>query len=237
VARARYKTQSYHEFIGFQVAKPLLERAFQDTYSLELDKIFRDLDRALGTYRYTVSTLVPEMTKTAWAAKKKDIQQLEAGITQHNFIYRFSRASYHKEWDRNYDRPRAGARFLAWLFRILPKVGPLKALAFKVPTPEAEKLFLVSFNDTETRYRQLLVEAGKDQLEFRNETFDIGRPTRRGDYRIADETYDKLLERFRDPPDQMSSALRADILRFYGDAGEPASESARAVLSALKNAR
>jgi hypothetical protein len=234
VARGRYKAQSYHEFIGFQVAKPLLERAFLDTYSLQMEKVFRDLDRALGTYRYTVSTLVPEMTRTAWAAKKKDIQELQAGMTQRNFVYQFSRTSYHQEWGQKYNRPPAGARFLAWLLRIIPKVGPLRALAFKVPTPEAEKLFLTSFDDTQTRYQQLLVEAGTDQLGFRNENFDIGRPTRRGDYRMADEAYDKLLERFRDNPDQMSNALRADILRFYGDSGEPVSENLRTTLAALR---
>ncbi len=40
VARGNYAPQSYHDFIGFQVAKALLERAFHDTYSLELKDVF-----------------------------------------------------------------------------------------------------------------------------------------------------------------------------------------------------
>lgn len=155
-------------------------------------------------------------------------------MTSRKFVYRVSRTSYEKEWDRNYDRPGVGARFLAFLFRILPKVGPLKALAFKVPTPEAEKLFLVSFDDTTKQYQALLGRADAVQMRLPNENFDIGKPTRRGTYRLADETYDKLLEAFHDQPDQISAELRADILRFYSDGAEPASQNAQWLLSALR---
>ena len=233
VARGQYAPQAYHDFIGFQVSKPLLERAFQDTYCLPMDQVFSDEDRALGTYRYSVSTLIPEMTKTAWAAKRADIGKLQAGITRRKFVYRVARPVYHKEWGRKYDRPGFGARFLAWLFRLLPKIGPLKALAFKVPTADEEKLFLTSLNDTRGMYQGLIVEAGTDQLRLQNENFDIGQPTRRGDYHLADETYDKLLERFRGTPDRISDELRTDVLRFYGSS-EPASEDARVTLAALR---
>jgi len=78
VAQGKYASQAYHDFIGFQVSKPLLERAFVETYSLELTMLFHDLDRSLGTYRYSVSKVIPAMTKTAWAAKKNDILKLQS---------------------------------------------------------------------------------------------------------------------------------------------------------------
>jgi len=87
VARGKYAPQEYHDFIGFQVAKPLIERAFQETYCLDMNKIFSDVDRALGTYRYTVSTLIPEMTKTAWASKRDQIRKLRAGLRRRDFVY------------------------------------------------------------------------------------------------------------------------------------------------------
>jgi len=235
VARGQYKPQAYHEFIGFQVSKPILERAFQDTYSLELKQVFHDLDRALGTYRFAVSSMIPEMTKTAWVAKKDQIQQLQSGMQRRDFVYRFGRSNYRKEWDAKYDRPGFGARFLAFLFRVLPKIGPLKALAFKVPTPEAEKLFLVSFEDAKQRYRGILVDVRDNQVRFPNENFDTGKPVRRGDYHLADQAYDKLLEDLGGATNQVSAALRTDILRFYGDSGQPASPQARATLLTLKN--
>jgi hypothetical protein len=233
VARGKYAPESYHDFIGFRVSKPLMERAFQDTYCIPLPSLFKDLDLALGTFRFTVSQVIPEMTKAAWSAKKKQIQQLQAGMSRKKFVYRMSRASYHKEWDTKYERPGVGARILAFLFRIIPKIGPFKALGFRVPTPEAEKLFIASFDDTKERYRILLVDVKENNLQLQNENFDIGRPTRPGDYKMADETYAKLLERL-DKTTQISPDLRQNILAFYKDSPAPDSEKARAVLTTLR---
>jgi len=73
VAEQRYAPNAYHAFIGFEVSKPLLERSFQATYGVPLTKVSKNIDLALGTYRWTVSTLIPEMTRVAWDAKKKEI--------------------------------------------------------------------------------------------------------------------------------------------------------------------
>ena len=235
VAQGKYASQAYHDFIGFQVSKPLLERAFVETYSLQLTVLFHDLDRSLGTYRYSVSKVIPEMTKTAWAAKKNDILKLQSEMTARKYVYRFSRADYEKEWHGNYDQPGPGARLLAWFFRIIPKIGPLRALAFKVPPPAAEKLFLASVQQTSARYQELIAAASEDRLTLVNENFDIGRPTHRGDYWKADDTYSTLLEHFSEAPDQISPELRANILAFYGGSNPPPSEKATAVLAALRS--
>jgi hypothetical protein len=234
VARGQYANEAYHDFIGFKVAKPLLERAFEETYSLPLKDLFGSLDLALGSYRFSVSQAIPEMTKAAWAAKKKDIQSLRTGINRRRYVYRLSVAAYQKNWDNQYKRPGPGARFLAFLFRLLPKVGPLRAFAFKVPPPAAEKLFLASLDDTIRSYQGLLVNATANQIQLPNENFDTGRPTRFHEYQLADETYRKLLERFDHSNNQISEAMRANILTFYGASGDPASDKARAVLAALR---
>jgi hypothetical protein len=233
VAQGQYAPEAYHDFIGFKVSKDLLERATQDTYSLGLKDLFADVDLALGTYRFTVANLIPEMTKTAWSAKKKEIQQLQAGITKRKFVYRLSRTQYKKEWDGKYEKPGAGARFLAFLFHIIPKIGPFKALAFKVPTPEAEKLFVASFNDTMGRYQTLLHDVRDNRLKLVNQNFDIGRPTKKGEYKKADEAYEKLLEHLANAPNNISVELRANILAFYGESS-PVSEKARAVFEILR---
>jgi len=221
------------------VSKELLQRAFEDTYSLPLNDQFTSIDLALGTYRFSVGELIPEMTKTAWSAKKKEIEKLQSGMTRRKFIYRYSRASYHKEWDRQYQRPGFWARFLAWLFHIVPKIGPFRALSFTVPTPQAEKLFLTSFDDTFGEYRKLIAEARLDQLRLVNENFDIGRPTRFGQYRMADSAYEKLLEKLAGESDKIrvdrvSKELRDNILQFYQGSPGPSSEKARAMLAALR---
>ncbi len=234
VARGQYANDAYHDFIGFKVAKPLLERAFEQTYCVPLKNLFTNLDLALGTYRWSVSQAIPEMTKAAWAAKKKDIQRLQAGMTRRRYVYRISVAAYQKDWDDKYERPGPGARLLAFLFRLVPKIGPFKAFAFKVPPPAAEKMFLASLDDTVRRYRQLLENASNTRLQLPNENFDTGRPTRLGDYHLADDTYAKLLERFDGHLNDVSGSMRANILMFYGGAGNADTAKANAVLAVLR---
>ena len=48
VAQGRYAPDRYRTFIGFQVSKPVLERAFLDTYGIEMKDVFGNLDLALG---------------------------------------------------------------------------------------------------------------------------------------------------------------------------------------------
>ena len=42
VARGRYALTNYHDFIGFKVSKPVLERAFKVTYAIEMKDLFAD---------------------------------------------------------------------------------------------------------------------------------------------------------------------------------------------------
>jgi Zinc dependent phospholipase C len=233
VARGKYASESYHDFIGFKVAKPLLERAFADTYSIELKDQFHNLDLALGTYRWTVAQVIPELTATAWSTKKADIQKLQAGMTRSKFVYRLNTASYRKEWNEQYQKPGLGARFLAFVFRIIPKVGPFKALGFKVPTAATEKLFEASFDDTMKRYQALLVEVKQNRLQLANDNFDTGKPTKLGEYRMADDTYAELLEKLGKSKSVIAPELRANILQFYGNSEAP--EKARAELQTLRS--
>jgi hypothetical protein len=219
VAQGLYAPEAYHDFIGFEVAKGGLERAFGKTYSMEMSTLFLSEDLALGSYRYAVSSVLPTMTKAAWSLKKDEIRKARPGITRKKFIYNISRSDYHKAWGKTYERPGVGARFIAFLFRILPKVGPFKALSFQPPPEAAETLFLQSFNQTLDEYRRLLVAHGQGTLHLPDENFDIGQPTRPGTYRLADDAYAKLLNKLNGKP--LSNELRRDVLTFYSDPTAP----------------
>src|SRR5207253_6204408 len=65
VAKNRYTSDRYHDFIGFEVSKPLLERAFEKTYYLKLEDVFGDVDLAIGSYRRGVGKFIPEVTRVA----------------------------------------------------------------------------------------------------------------------------------------------------------------------------
>jgi hypothetical protein len=221
VARGNYAFESYHDFIGFKVAKDLLDRGFRDTYDLELKDVFTSLDLAIGTYRHTVSGIIPEMTKVAWAQKKDDLMKATPGLTRRKFIYNISRASYEKEWDREYKKPGIGARILAFVLRIVPKVGPFRAAALKAPTPVTAQFFEDSFNKTLDVYRPLLASQGDGSLSLPNRDFDTGELTRPGEYRMADAAYAKLVIKLADKERPVDPKLRTNILAFYRDLDQP----------------
>lgn len=216
VAQGRYAADDYHKLIGFQVSKPVLERAFRDTYSLELKDVFGNLDMALGSFRYSVSNIIPGMTRVAWQLKGDTVVKEIPGMTKQKFLYNLSRSSYEKEYGKGYHRPGIRTRLVAWVLKIVPKVGPFKSLAFRAPTPEVERMFMTSFNATVDSYRALLARAGAGSLELVNQNFDIGKPTVAGQYLGADLTYDKLLDRLADHKFVgVSADLRGNILDYY----------------------
>jgi Zinc dependent phospholipase C len=218
VAQGRYAPDAYHDFIGFEVSVPLLEQAFQETYGLELKSILTNEDKVLGSYRHAVSQLLPKATRIAWSLKKDDIMKDQPSITKKKFLYNLSRASYQKNWGNNYQEPTFGEKFLAFLARITPKIGPLKVLQFKTPTPAAEKLFEASFNATLDRYRTLLDQQAHAQPSLPNDNFDTGGVTGPGKYRLNDETQAKLLDALaKQKFAGASSEVRAELLQFFAD--------------------
>jgi hypothetical protein len=72
VAKGNYAPQAYHDFIGFEVEKDVLQRAFVRTYSLESEGRLRRSRSGAGHYRRAVSVLIPEMTRIAWHLKKDE---------------------------------------------------------------------------------------------------------------------------------------------------------------------
>lgn len=155
-AKSRYAPDAYKGFIGFQVAKPVLERAFQDTYGMRIEQIFFDFDLAIGSYRRAVGTILPALTKVAWQIKRREIAKDAPGITRKKFLYNLSRSSYEKSWGGVYRRPTFRSRILAGLFHVVPRVGPFKALAFKTLTPQVETMYMVALNASIDKYRSLL---------------------------------------------------------------------------------
>jgi zinc dependent phospholipase C len=225
-AGGKYQLDAYRRFIGFQVAKALLERAFVETYGINIDDVFPSEDRAISTYRYAVSQIIPALTEAAWRDKRDEIAALVPNVERNAFIFKYRRMDFEREYGRDYSKPGWFARFLAVVYRVVPKVGPLKPLTFKTPTPEAQKLFTRSFTDATARYRSALQKVATGQLEFRNTDFDTGRPARHGEYALADETYAELLDRLASRKFAATPrALRQDVLAFYGQRPTPSSAS------------
>jgi len=223
IAKERYAPESYHDFIGFEVSRRVLEEAFEETYGLDLKKVLVNEDRALNSYRHAVSNLLPRATRIAWQLKRDEIEADEPGITKRKFLYNLNRAKYEQEWGKDYQQPTFGDKFLAFLYRILPKIGPLKVLQFKTPTPETEKMFEASFNDTLDQYRKLLRQQREaQQPALTNDNFDLGTASAPGQYQLSDSTHAKLLDKLADQNFAgMTPEIRSELLEFFGAPDTP----------------
>jgi zinc dependent phospholipase C len=222
IAKERYAPDGYHDFIGFEVARRVLDQAFRETYGLELKTILVDEDKALNSYRRDVSKLIPKATRIAWHLKKGEIKDDIPDATKKRFLYNLSRSNYEREWGKNYKKPSPGEIFLAFLYKLIPKWGPLKILQFRTPTPATEHMFEASFNATLSRYHKLLTETGESTLQLENDNFDVGVTTGPGKYRMNDEVHAKLLDELADANfANIPSETKSELLRFYGDPDAP----------------
>ena len=222
-AKGRYASAAYKQFIGFEVAKPLLERAFENTYGLKLAQVLMSIDLTIGSYRRAVGTILPAMTRVAWQIRKQEIRKDAPSVTRKTFLYNLSRSSYEKNWGSTYKRPGIRSKLLASVFRVLPKKGLFRPLSFKRLTPETEKMYMASFNSTIGRYRELLSEQNAGRLKLPNDNLDVGEFTTAGKYRLTDAAYSQLLHKLQGHYTEMPQDLRSDILAFYHDLGVPIS--------------
>jgi hypothetical protein len=239
VAKNRYASQQYHNFIGFQVSKPLLERIFPVVYGVELKDVLTHEDLAVGSYRFAISRLIPQMTQVALQTHKKELMRETPNFARQKFLYRLSRSGYEKEWGKDYVKPGLGTRILSTLLRYMPRIGPFKGLAFNNPTPQTEDLYIKSINTTVDQYRAYLEAVRTDSLVLRNCDFDSGKVTKAAEYSLTDESYARLLARLSGRKfDLTSPELRANILDFYADLSVPIDtkkdqDDWKSVLSAL----
>ena len=166
VAKNRYTSDRYHDFVGFEVSKPLLERAFLETYGLKLEDIDGDTDLAIGSFRRAVSVIIPEMTRVALLSRHDQIVKDTPNFDKRKFLYDLSRADYRREWGTVYRRPGIGTRILAFFLRLIPKVGPFSAVDFKIPTQRTEDMYIRSVDLTVDSYSSQLRQLSQGRLEM-----------------------------------------------------------------------
>jgi len=222
VAKNRYTSDRYHDFIGFEISKPVLERAFQDTYNIPLSDVITNEDLAFGTFRRAISQVIPEMTRVALISRRSEIVKETPNFRAREFRYYLSRTNYQKEWGKGYRRPGFGTRLLAFFLRFVPKVGPFKALDFKIPTQKTEDLYIASVDLTIENYKKLIQETAEGKLKLANTDFDTGRDTHAGEYGLTDKAYAHLLGQLAGHNfDKITPELRTNILAFYSDPSAP----------------
>lgn len=204
VAQGHYSQQNYRDFIGFQVAKPLLERAFLETYDMPMDSVIKHEDLAISTYRHAVSSLIPKMTTVAFVSYKDQIQKAQPGIERSKFIYRLRETDYQRDFGNDYTHISFGGRLLALLIRLTPKVGPFKALKLNLPNPQEQDVYLKSMNGTVDRFKLYLAEVQADPAPLPPPDPKAADDARKAAAKVAEDAShaEKAAEKAKDPNDK-----------------------------------
>jgi hypothetical protein len=222
VAKGNYASKSYHDFIGFKVDTALLEKAFYETYGLDLNHAFNNhLNLSVETFRFMIANVFPFITKTAWASKNKKLFGADSTNTSKRFRYKMHIKQYNKDFGKGYKRPGFFATGFSVIIRIMPKVGPLRALHFKAPNAQTEKYFDKSFDTIIIHYTGNLKTADAKK-SLKDKDYDTGYPTEKCEYNLADETYNKwLLELSDEQFKSITPSIQNNIIRFYKQAPIP----------------
>ena len=221
VAKNRYTSDRFHDFIGFEVSQPVLERAMRKTYGLSLEDTLGAVDLAIGTFRRAVSRAIPQITHMALIARRPEIVKDDPNFSQKKFLYNLSRSQYEKEWGKGYRRPGLGTRMLAVLLKFIPKIGPAQALGFKIPSTDTEDLYIRSVNRTVDKYRDMLRKIESGTLELADTDLDTAEKPHAGEYILSDRAYARLLDELaKHPLEEIRPDLRQNILDYYAQ-GSP----------------
>jgi hypothetical protein len=217
-ARGKYATQAYHNFIGFQVSRPILERAFMRTYGLDLNTVFADLPLAIESFRLSVKNLFPLLTRAAWVNKRSEISKLNPALRSQDFRYHMRKTDYDHEFGKSGKKPGIFANLLALIIRVSPKIGPLRVFKFKEPGLAGEKLFVQSFDTALFHFTTTIKLLGSENVNLTNIDYDTGNLTRAGEYPLTDKNYGILILKLRNKNFvHLNEELKQNILDFYGN--------------------
>lgn len=222
VVTHRYAQQDYHDRLGFRVAEDLLERSFAATYGLPFKRVFKRPHLAIGSYRFAISRMLPEVTRAAVLNRRNQIIAERPDFAEKDFLFSISETEYRQQFGTDYEKPGVGTRILSFFFRHISHSGALTALDAVNPTPQTEDYFVKSVDFSLRRYREFLAAASARSLSLRNWNFDTGRNVTPGEYGLADRAYSQLvLLLSKDRFTNMGPELKESILTFYQGPSKP----------------
>jgi hypothetical protein len=169
-----------------------------------------------------VSKTIPTATRVAWASKEDEILKADPTATRNRFVYVMNRSSYERYWGKDYDKPTLLDRFLAFLMKLLPKIGPLKALQLKIPNAHVEVLFEDSFSRSARQYQGKLQGVNSKSLQLENTNYDVGTVTPAGSYKLDDNIHAFWLNLLAEKDFKtVTPSIKAEITAYYSDLNAP----------------
>ncbi len=233
LSRHEFAPVGYMHAMGFKVPRKLVERAFFETYGLSLRSVLGRPRPAFSSYDSAVAKMLPTVAHAEVLIHRQDFPPVDMTPAYHEFSSRQAQAGAENDWALYKKKAGFEVHFVAFLIRIVPKIGAASDLAIRGPSPETDRWYTESVNRSVDDYERMLGELAKDpthQLNLPNRDLDTGNMVRPGGYRLTDKTYAELLNKLTaDPGRQVPSGLRRDVLAYYADPNAP--------ISTKKNAR
>ncbi|PJJ80180.1 zinc dependent phospholipase C family protein [Mucilaginibacter auburnensis] len=213
--KGNYANAAYHKFVGFEVATPVLQRAFRKTYGQDLSTVFPNIESSITRFRWGVQDLFPELARVAWQSDKAGVATSRREVAYKGYSNRIPTNKFDND---NTKKLRTGfvAQGIARLIQRLPKIGPLKKMGFKYPGVTCEELFLQSMDSIMVNYDAALAKVSADELMLVNIDYDTGNLTALNEYALADETYNAWVARLQaDKNAVITPTVLQNILAFY----------------------
>lgn len=215
-AKGNYAGVAYHNFIGFEIATPVLQRAFRKIYGQELSTVFPNFQSSIAHFRWGVRDLFPELARVARRSDKVGIEVSRKNVTRKNFSSRVPQNALNGQHGKPYGHTGFVARSLARIIQRLPKIGPLKKMGFKYPGVTCEEMFLQSMDSIMVNYDAALSKVADGQLALANIDYDTGKPTTLNEYALADTTYNEWVAKLQNDKEAIiTPALLQNVLTFY----------------------
>jgi hypothetical protein len=217
----RFAPRDYRRSIGFRVAQDLLDRTFTEMYGLTIQSVLGPERRAIRSYGWSVRRLIPKFMQVQVLINRRRFPNEKDDEVRRKYLETVAQAEYARLPVSSYLEPRFSTHALALLVRVVPKVGRLKILSLKAPSPETNDLYFASMNISVRRMRTLIARLRENpaaDLALPNLDLDTGLRTQPGAYPLADQTYARLLDEITTTPGvNIPPGLREDILLFYSD--------------------
>ena len=227
VTRHEFAPVGYMHAIGFTVPHKLVERAFFETYGLSLGSVLGRPGPAFASYETSVAKLLPTVAHAEVLIHCKDFPPAQDTPAFHQFSTRQKQAGVDGQWVLYKHKAGFKVHFVAFLIRIVPKIGAASDLAIRGPSAETDRWYIGSVNRSVDDYEQMLGELARNpshNLDLPNRDLDTGNLVRPGGYRLTDKTYAELLNKLTADPDRkVPEGLRHDVLAFYADPNAPIS--------------
>jgi hypothetical protein len=222
LSKRRFAPSAYLSFVGLEVPRQLLRKAFFETYGINLPDIVGSKETSIRIYRFGVRRFIPDIARAEVILNKKKFPEDISSPDLDELTKDLLQASADNNWEAYRKTPGFGSHIFAGFIYILPKVGTLRLLSIKGPKTQTEDLYVKSLNRSINAMRRVLTDFDHIGNYLGNRDLDTGLKVVPGGYALADRTYARLLAMVTaKPTNVVPKQLKHDLAAYYADPESP----------------